>query len=230
MTKYNVLTVGSCPLHTEKPEWAAHAPAQVLAACKRRSHVIGLTETRGPIVAEVKKIAQAQGYDWYGSPLDSHRNVTLLVKRSLRVVSHEAKVVNNNYRVGVTFEFFGSEVTAFVHHWETTDNAGQRVQTHSLIEAMTEASKGSGLGVYMGDTNPTKPQHMKGSEPSATLKQAGMPSVWQELNEFPPNLGVNIIGHNLADTRIKTLSARLYPALGSDHYPAVARLRVRRLR
>lgn len=224
----DTLVLESFPLHTEKPEWAAHAPAQVTAACRRGAHVIGLTEFRQK-VPEMTAVAHQHGYTVYGSHKDAHRQVAILTKRGIKVTNHDDVVVSNNHRVGVQFDFFGSQVTVFETHWETYDNERELKITHSLIEAMTKASEGSGLGFYMGDTNPTKPQRVKGSEPSTTLRKAGMPSIWQELDEFPAHMGVNIIGRNKADTRVKAKSAKLFPPLGSDHYPMVATYSIKRV-
>lgn len=224
------LTLENFPLHTEEAQWAAKAPAQVGAACVRGAHVIGLTETRKQATLDnMKQVANAHGYDWYTAPYDKHRNVSLLVKRTLDVVDHGAVLCNNNYRVWVSFKFHGRIVTVYQMHFERTDNNGKMIQTEDLIQASHESSKGSGISVYMGDSNPSKPQHMAGSQPSTRLKEAGMPTVWQELNHFPSNLGVNIVGHNAKqDTAVTTKSATLHDPLGSDHAPAFCVFDVKR--
>jgi hypothetical protein len=221
------LVLESAPLHTEHPNWAAHAPEQIRAACQRGAHVIGLTETRGPVVAECKQIAESFGYQWFQAPLDAHRNVTLLVKKGLHVLGHTAVAVFNNYRVGVTFEFHGSKVTVYQMHWESTDK-GHQVQTDSLVEAMTLTSKGSGLSFYMGDSNPhPRPQSRPDSQPNARLKAAGCPVIYEELGHYPPNIGVNVIGRNLKDTRVKPVKVETHDPLGSDHVPATATYSIR---
>lgn len=228
LRRSDTLVLESFPLHTEDPFHASQAPAQVEAACKRGAHVIGLTETRGPTMEAAKRIADEHGYAWFQAKMDPHRNVSLLVKRGLDVTHVSDEVVHNNHRLGVTFRFHGSEVTVYQMHWEPTDN-GHKVQTDALVEAMTATSKGSGLSFYMGDSNPhPRPQSNPASLPNKFLREAGMPVVWEELHQFPAGLGVNVIGHNLADRRVKTVSAELHPALGSDHRPATATFKVRR--
>lgn len=221
------LVLESAPLHTERPDWAAHAPAQVEAACKRGAHVIGLTETRGPVMAECWKIAESFGYQVFQAPLDAHRNVTLLVKKGLHVLSHDAVAVFNNYRVSVTFEFHGGKVTVYQMHWESTDK-GHQVQTDALVEAMTLTSKGSGVSFYMGDSNPhPRPQSRPDSQPNARLKAAGCPVIYEELGDYPKNIGVNVIGRNLKDTRVKPVKVETHDSLGSDHIPATATYSIR---
>jgi endonuclease/exonuclease/phosphatase family metal-dependent hydrolase len=226
----DLLVLESVPLHTERPEWAAHAPAQVEAALKRGAHVIGLTESRGPTLAEVKRRVAAHGYKWISAPLDAHRNVTLLVKGGLKVLDSGAIAVFNNYRVWVTFEFHGSKVTVFQMHWESTDK-GHEVQTASLVAAMNLASKGSRLSFYMGDSNPhPRPQSRPDSQPNGRLRAAKMPVIYEELGHYPPNIGVNVIGRNLADKRVKAVKVETHDALGSDHIPATATYAIRRHR
>lgn len=221
------LILESCPLHTEKPEWAAKAPSQVEAACKRGAHLIGLTETRGSSIDEAKKIAASYGYTWIQAPMDQHRNVSVLVKKGLTVLHQEAVEVFNNYRVGVTVDFHGSRVTVYVTHWEPSDK-GHQVQTAALTAAMTASSKGNGISFYMGDSNPSKPQSTKGSQPNALLSAAGMPVIYEELGHYPAGIGVNVIGRNKADGRVSAADVKAYPALGSDHVPVVATYRVKR--
>ena len=224
------LVMESFPLHTERPEWAKHAPAQVEAACERGADVLGFTETRGPEMAECKRIAEAHGYHWFQAKMDANRNVTLCVKKHFKVHHHEDVVVFNNHRVSVTFDFFGSMVTVFQMHWESTDE-GHRIQSLSLIEAMRKASAGSGLSFYMGDSNPhPRPQSRPDSEPNRIMRKAGMPVVYETLKHYPRNIGVNVVGHNKADGRVKPKHATAHPALGSDHIPVTVAFGVKRAR
>lgn len=225
----DILRLDSCPLHTERPEWAAHAPAQVEAACKRGADFIGLTETRGATMAECRRIAEAHGYQWFQAKMGSARNVTLLVKKGHRVLDHTDEVVFNNHRVGVTVEWHGRRVTVYVMHWESTDK-GHQVQSEALISAMQTTSRGTGLSFYMGDSNPRPAQGKPGSQPNTIMSEAGMPVIYEELGHYPPGIGVNVIGRNKADTRVKALLADTFPALGSDHIPCVARYKVWRVR
>lgn len=218
------------PLHTERPDWAAKAPEQVRSSCKRGAHVIGLTESRMGLapMQEARRVAEGYGYTWFNSVSDGSRQVALLLKNWLEVLGQSDVVVGGDHRVGVTFRFHKSVVTVYQMHWTKANHENGLSQTHSLIEAMTASSAGKRLSFYMGDSNPTDPQRMMGSQPGQLLKQSGMPTVWQELNQFPAHLGVNMIGRNLADTRVKAVSADLYPPLGSDHYPALARYAIKR--
>lgn len=225
----DTLRLDSCPLHTERPEWAAHAPAQVEAACKRGAHFIGLTETRGATMAECWRIAKAHGYQVFQAHMDAARNVTLLVRGDLKVLDHTDETVFNNHRVGVTVDWHGHPLTVFEMHWESTDK-GHQVQSEALIAAMQKASQGKGLSFYMGDSNPRPEQGHPGSQPDTILSQAGMPVIFEELGHFPPGIGVNVIGRNKADGRVKAILADTFPALGSDHIPCVATYKVRRVR
>lgn len=226
--RHDLLVLDSVPLHTEDPTHAAQAPAQVEAACKRGAHFIGLTETRGPSMAECWRIAERYGYNVYQAHMDPSRNVTLLVKKDLKVLGHTDETVFNNHRVGVTVEFHGSHVTVFQMHWESTDK-GHLVQSQALIEAMTKASAGRGLSFYMGDSNPhPRPQSLPDSQPNKIMREAGMPVIYEELHTFPSNIGVNVIGRNLKDGRVKAVKVETNLALGSDHVPATATYKVRR--
>lgn len=224
----DLLVLESFPLHTEEPRWAAHAPAQVRAACERGAHIIGLTETRGTTMDECKQIAKAHGYKWFQANMDAHRNVSLLVKKGLKVLHHDDVVVFNNHRVSVTVNFNGSKVTVYQMHWETTLH-GHIEQSKSLIAAMEKTSTGKGLSFYMGDSNPhPRPQSDPDSQPNKIMREAGMPVIYHELHDYPANVGVNVIGRNLKDTRVTPKRATGHAALGSDHIPVTAVYAIKR--
>jgi hypothetical protein len=180
-------------------------------------------------MAECWRIAREHGYQVFQAHMDPARNVSLLVRGDLKVLSHTDETVFNNHRVGVTAEWKGNRITVFQMHWESTEK-GHRVQSEALIAAMQEASKGRGLSFYMGDSNPRPRQGVKDSQPDTIMSEAGMPVIFEELGHFPPGIGVNVIGRNKADGRVKAILADTFPALGSDHVPCVATYKVRRLR
>jgi hypothetical protein len=225
----DLLTVESCPLHTEKAEWAAQMPGQVIAAMDRGAHFIFLTETRPPFGKQIQQLATEHGYQFFGA-LDSNAHATaVLVKKGLKIVSSKNVPSVTNYRTEVTIEFHGRLVTAIAVHWNIA--LGPKIkQTNELIVAMDEYSKGTGIVIFGGDANPNHPLSVPTGEPQATLAKAGYVTIYKELNHFPQGVGVTIIGRNSKDRAVKANSATIHNPLGSDHSPVFGAYSVKRLR
>lgn len=227
---FDTLTLESCPLHTEKPEWAAKAPAQVDAACKRGADVIAFTEVHTALAHELARVCAQNGYAFFHDKSDAAVawKANLDGKASNVAVADSPAVMTR-----LDLWWNGSHIVVFALHWYTahpTHMAIRAAQTRALIEEMGKASAGSALAFYMADSNPIKPVSDPASEPRHSLDAAGLPEVWVELNEFPAGVGVTTIGRNVKDTRVHAVSAVLHDALGSDHRPGTATYSVRRLR
>lgn len=224
----DTLRLEMVPLHTEKPQFAAHAAAQVKAACERGAHVIGFTELHPPLTAELGKIAESHGYRW----VTSGRDTGLAVKNHLSQFTSDEVVIEGRARTEVSFDFHGSKVTVFGCHWDTNEpkhSASRAAYTSALILAMRSASAGKNLAFFMGDCNPTIPQRFNTSEPRKTLEAGGLLTVYTELGLFPNHIGATVIGRSKGDTRVKAVRVTTYPPLGSDHLPAGASFSIRRL-
>jgi hypothetical protein len=212
------LVIESCPLHTERPEWAVHAPAQVTAACKRGAHVIGLTEVHKATKDKIQAAAEAHGYHFYyglGGP-------AILYKKSLTDVHTDAvHDAGTRTRSQITFKLGGNTITVFACHWATNSTANKAVrdaQTKSLIKAMDAASAGSHVAFYLADSNPTVSLRRQGS-PQKQLRLAGLPLIYDEVGFPKTPVGVTTIGRNKKDGHVHAVKVVPHPALGSDHQP-----------
>lgn len=223
------LVIESCPLHTERKEWAAQAPAQVDAACKRGADVIAFTEVHSTLAHDLARVCAKNGYGFFH---DVKADAALAFKMTLDHA--KASLVPGTVPfVKVEFDFHGSAVTVFGLHWRTVKSghmADRAAQTRDLIGAMAEASKGKRLGFFMADSNPDKPLSDPTAEPRASLAKAGLLLVTTELSYYPVGLGVTTIGSNVRDPRVKAVKAEIHDALGSDHHPVTATYGVARVR
>ena len=209
------LHLESAPLHTEKPKWAAHAPAQVEAACKRGADVIALTELRPSVTPKVREVGKKHGYTLYGL-----HDTGLLVKDSLKVHSHGQVAVAGRRRTHVTFEFGDSTVTVFGMHWATDKPAHAKdraEQTVSLVNAAHKAQKAGDFVFVIGDSNPTAPLAHKDGQPRADLNTGGFVLAYEQT-KFPRGIGVSVIA-SYKDPNVKATSVHVHAALGSDHKP-----------
>lgn len=222
----------ACPLHTEKPEWEAHAPAQIKAALRRGADVISFTEL-GPAHkatrAAAETLCKSHGYIFYGGASDS----AIAYKKTLEgAKTGTVHIDGHRSRNHVSFTFFGRTVTVYADHWETTradpDNSTRNKQSKTMVEDMNKASVGSNISFCMADSNPTKPLREPSGEPQKTLRMGGILMVWDELDHFPKGVGVTLIARNTDDTAVRAESAVLHDALGSDHQPATAVYSVKR--
>lgn len=221
--RHDTFTLESAPLHTERPAWAAQAPAQFEAALKRGAHAIGLTEVHGHVATELARLASTYGYHWFHGRDDT----ALAVSAKVGEV-HDASTPDYS---AATFQFHGSEVTVFMFHWPTNRKAHQSARealTAKAVEALHAASAGDRLAFYMGDSNPNGPLSNPSTYPRSALDAAGFPLVYEEVNDFPAHIGVNVIGHAKADGRVTAQKVETFPALGSDHIPAKATYSVKR--
>lgn len=220
------LVLEAYPLHTERPEWAAQAPAQIEAAFKRGAHVIGFTELgrdHQDLIHQAEALGKRYGYKIHNGFGDA----LLAYKGDLpKVVTDTEKEVSRFGHVSVAFDFHGRRVTVFGWHLSTLKNDPhhtiRKAQIASLADAMTKASQGSDVSFFLADTNPHPGLHDPNSEPRATLAAHGIVLVYTELNDFPAGVGVTTIGRAKADASVKALSARIHPPLGSDHHPVTA--------
>lgn len=220
------LKIESCPLHTERPEFAARAPEQAKAALKRGAAAIGFTElgpTKAALRAEIATLCHEHGYVL----LETASDATLAYRADLVDAKTGVRQVDaHRARNHVSFTFHGRTVTVFADHWETLtrDPHGtiRDEQTHTMVDDMDAASAGSGVSFFVADANPSRPQRDPSGEPHKTLEAHGIVTVWTELGTFPKGVGVTMIGRNKHDTSVRAESVKLFPALGSDHQPAVA--------
>lgn len=225
------LVIESCPLHTERKDWAAMAPAQVDAACKRGADVIALTEVHDTISDGLARVAAKNGYAFFH---DKACDAALLWKMTLDNVkpSLVLAAVGQRPMVKIEFDFHGSQVTVFGLHWPTFhagNMAARAALTNFLITQMQAASAGKRLAFFMADSNPDKSLALPDAEPRATLAKAGMILATTELDYFPAGLGVTTVGSNVRDTRVKAVKAVLSDALGSDHHPLTVTYGIKRL-
>lgn len=215
------LFLESAPLHTERPDWAAKAPAQVSAAAARGAHVIGFTEVRQPALADqLGKLVAAHGYRWVHFP---EADVALAVKNTLRRVSTSCTIVDGRGRLAVSFRHGGEAFTVFGIHFDTNTpahKASRLAQLEGLIAAVDDANATS-LPFFLGDTNPDGPLRVATSWPRATLDSAGMVLAYEEAG-FPKSVGVNTIGRSRAGGRVRCVDVQTHDALGSDHVPVTA--------
>ena len=226
------LKLEECPLHTEKPQWEAHAPAQIKAALKRGADVIGFTEL-GPAhkttIRAAETLCKQFGYVFHSGTSDAALAYKKLLPNAKAGTAHVAGRRGRNH---VSFTFFGRTVTVFTDHWETMahdkDGAVRKVQTHSMISDMDAASAGPNLSFCMADCNPSLPLRVPTGQPQRDLKAGGIISVWDELNHFPKGVGVTLIARNLRDTAVRAESVVLHADLGSDHQPATAVYSIKR--
>lgn len=224
----DTLRLESCPLHTERPEWAAKAPAQVAAALKRGADVIALTEVHTTLAHELARLCAQNGYGFFHGQGD----VAVAYKMTLGAKASNVAVPGcPTPFVKVEFTFHGSDVTVIALHLFTVRSSHMAIraaQTHALISEMQAASAGRRLAFFMADDNPTKVQSNPTSEPRATLNAAGLWLVNEELSDWPAGLGVTTIGRAKADTRVTATGLVLSDPLGSDHSPETATFKVRR--
>lgn len=221
--------VESCPLHTERPEWALKAPAQVEAACKRGAHVIGLTEVHTHLAEVLGKVAADNGY----LLIHDKGDTALLVKHGLANLNYGSLPVEGTttFYSFVSFDFHGRRATVYAFHWLTLGSdhtADRQAQTEAAVAAMNSASKGPNISFLVADANPSKPLHFADGEPQHGLTAAGMLLVWDELETYPTGVGVTTIVRNSADTSVKAESVTLSDPLGSDHAPGTAVYAVKR--
>lgn len=224
------LVLEMCPLHTEKPEWAAKAPAQITAAFLRGADVIGFTEVSHGLPAELKAIAKEHGY----RVLHGLGDTAVAYKASLSVTqaesAHDAGLRAHCY---VTFIWHNRTVTVYVFHWATgkPGHQGTRdAQTRILIEEMGKASRRANLGFYMADSNPSGDGLRGHGEPQDSLRAAGLPLIYDEVGFPHEPVGVTTIGRNSKDTAVKGVRVTMHNPLGSDHKPATAVYAVKRRR
>jgi hypothetical protein len=227
--KVDTLRIESCPLHTEEAKFAAQAPSQVDAACKRGADVIGFTEVHTALAHELASVCAKNGYKFFHKDGDT----AIAWKATL-----DETEVGNGTGVGVrvpsfvTFDFHGSLVTVFAYHWATTKsdphNLIRSKQTAQVANDMATASAGKRLSFLVADSNPDKPVKDPTSQPRAGLAKAGILLAWADLDSFPAGVGVTTIARNSADTRVTTKAATLSPALGSDHQPGSVSYAVKR--
>lgn len=224
----DTLRLESCPLHTEKPVWAAKAPAQVLAALKRGADVIAFTEVHSHLAHTLARLCAQNGYGFFHSQGD----VAVAWKMTLGATAVNVHVADCPTEfVKVEFTFHGSDVTVVAFHLFTAHPSHMAIraaQTRALIAEVQAAAAGRRLAFFMADDNPIRPQSDPASEPRRTLNAAGLVLVNEELNDWPAGLGVTTIGRAKEDTRVSAKSATLHPSLGSDHQPELAEYAVRR--
>lgn len=226
----NTLRLESVPLHTERPAIAAQAPAQAEAAYKRGAHVIGFTEVNphSKVPGLLSALAVKHGYTWIHGGGDT----ALAIKDRLSIISRKDFVQVSGQRgyTTVTFKFHGSKITVIYQHYATNvpaHHAVREAQTRALIKEMDNASKGKRLAFYMGDFNPTAPLRDKTSHPRFELDHAGLPLVYSVLG-FPAGVGVNAIGYNSIDRRVRPKWVKTFPKLGSDHMPIQVGIKIKR--
>lgn len=231
VTPVDLLVIESCPLHTESPEWAAHAPAQVEAACQRGAHVIGFTECGDNDIAEQLGVVCAKnGYRFFNDKGDT----AIAYKATLTGVEvGNGSPTRLRVPTFVKFRFHNRTVTVIAMHWATNKPGNQSTrieQTNLLIDDMNLASRSYNLGFFVGDSNPTEPLRYSDGEPQASLTAAGLPIIYNEVGFPSEPVGVTTIGRNSKDTAVSALSVKMFDALGSDHKPAVATYGVKRRR
>lgn len=220
--RHDTLRIESAPLHTERPAWAAQAPAQATAAFKRHAHAVGFTEVHSHLATELGHLAEHFGYTLF----HGHDDTALAVKTHLK-----PKATSTQDFTEVEFSFHGSDVTVIMAHWPTnrpTHQAAREALTAKVIAALDKASQGLRLAFYMADCNPHLALSSPASYPRSALDKAGYPLVYEDLSHWPSHIGVNAIGHAKRDGRVEAKSVETFPALGSDHIPAQARYKVKR--
>jgi hypothetical protein len=222
------LVIESYPLHTERPEWAAHAPAQVRAACKRGADVIHFTEVTPDLVHSLAGVAAQHGYGFvHGEGGD----VALAFKMTLDAKGSTVHVPGSPRSMAkVEFDFHGSPVTVFGGHLMTPhprNMAVRNAQIAGVTGLMDAASKGKRLAFFMLDSNPTRPLFSKSGSPRKEFDAAGLVLASNEAH-LSRNPGVTTVGRNLRDGRVKAVKAVLGSALGSDHQPLTVTYRVQR--
>ena len=219
------LVLESCPLHTEEPRFAVHAPAQLTAACKRGAHVIALTEVHKDTLAKLTAVAEAHGYHLFHQQGDT----ALVYKRSLNSVHPSSHLMGGTrFYSQLEFALDGNAVTVFGCHWDTNTAAHKderATQTRTLIKAMETASAGRHVAFYLADSNPSASLRVGGS-PQKQLRAAGLPLIYDEVGWPKTPVGVTTIGRNKKDLRVKGLHAVVHARLGSDHNPVTATYRI----
>lgn len=228
MLTYRTLRIESAPLHTETKAGADQAPAQVTAVLKRLPHVATFTEVHSTLSKELALLAAHFGYDWIHGSGDT----AIAVKSSLKATHAEVQVPGTTrYLLSVCFDFKGHKTTVFAMHWATLGSKNapmvRAAQTDTLVHAMDKASQGTDIAFCAGDSNPGGPLKDPSSQPRATLNKAGLVLIYQELNQWPDTIGVNLIARPSKDARVKAARIVLHDALGSDHVPVTASYRVR---
>lgn len=228
---HDKFVIECAPLHTENATWAGEAPAQVEAALKRGAHAIGLTELAGDkaaLIKQLRALATQYDYEWVQGKGDT----ALLVKNALKVTGGGSLHVDGSDALTwVALDFHGSKVTVFMDHWKTNHPAylaTRAAQTAGLIDAMNAASAGWGLSFFMADSNSIGKMSDPTSHPRAELNAAGYVLTYEELNTWPAHVGVTMLGHAKADTRVKAVSVTANDPLGSDHTPVTATYSIRR--
>lgn len=197
------------------------APAQVEAALKRGAHVIALTEVHVRTAPQLARLASEYGYHW----LHGQDDTALMVSAKVGNVTN----LSTRHYTAARFTFHGHNVTVFALHWETAivaHKAHREALTAEVLPAMQQASAGRDIVFYMGDGNPNKPLTDPSGYPRSALDAAGFPLVYEDLNDWPAHIGVNLIGHAANDTRVEPVSVETFDPLGSDHIPAQATYRV----
>lgn len=222
------LRLESCPLHTERSDWAAEAPAQVAAACKRGADVIGFTEVKTYLVPALARIAAKNGYGFYHYGGD----VAVAFKMTLSATTSHSSVPGlTNPLVHVVFDFHGQAVEVIALHWLThhaNHLAGRAAQTAALIDAMNASHNSGRVAFYLADSNPSKPATDPTSEPRMSLDAAGLPLAFETVG-FPAGIGVTTIGLDSRNTSVKAVKVSTFDALGSDHIPAQVAFKVTRV-
>lgn len=217
-TAFDNLILETAPLHTEKPEWAAHAPEQVAAACQRGAHTISFTEVHLPLATKLQKTVEEHGYIW----VSTNHDTALAVKDSLAVSNKGHLVVGGRAWNWAEFTFHGSVVTTIGVHWSTDQPAHaheRTAQTEALVAFMAKASQGTNLAFFMGDINPSVPQRKPVSEPRHSLEAHGLLLSGTELKKYPAFVGASAVGRAKGDIRVKARKQKVLPPLGSDHHP-----------
>lgn len=224
-----VLRLECCALHTESPVHAAHAPAQVEAACKRGAHVIGLTEVNphARFVPDIAAVAARYGYNFVHGGGDTAE----LVQARLKLLHTEpwGRVSGERGYTSATFRFHGHETTVFCHHFGTNvpaHHAVRAAEVKTLVEQVQAAAFGRHLAFYMGDVNPDRPLKDPEGFPRADLDHAGLPLIYEELNTWPEHIGVTALGHARKDHLVEALAVDVFDALDSDHRPVLGQWKV----
>lgn len=139
----------------------------------------------------------------------------------------------------------GNIVTDHTTHWITGYKLGPKgnpqreamfdQQTEAIIERVKLHGKGRRLSFWQGDTNLDEFKDRGGFSGGIhkPFRQAGLRSVYDELNEYPTTHGkrktIDVIGHYLPDTRVTAKDVRVLPRNGRnvDHLIVVATYHIR---
>lgn len=210
----------------------------VMAALRRGADLIGVTETSSPVRKRVlRKMALDAGYRPHVPMTGS---TAVLVGPSLRVVSQHQHFVNPavnkppregghaaRYITAVQVEWENEQVWFGEAHWVTGFGGHPRrtreheLMTRRMVDEVRRHGAGTKLAFFAGDTNfDDGAERRIAGCPPLLFDQAGVSTIWEELDRFPDTHGrktLDVIGSYDRDRRVSAVDVRMWPRGHSDH-------------